>query len=191
MLGIALFCVFLHVVQTWVGLVELGRWATLEDVGRCPTEVWTSLHCCGGPYGAWEHGYEVPLPFEHRHTFGGSIWALYILLSQTMDPWRKMAYTYIKMCMCVGVGWSWLLHSMTRFFLHPLFGSMASFFARLWTKNVSIHFFNSWSFMCPNFFLFFQYFCIVDASMMEKDYAWKHGVLFVRNGKACFCLLLV
>jgi len=32
------------------------------------------------------------------------ILALCILLSQTMDPWRKMPYTYIKVCMCVEVG---------------------------------------------------------------------------------------
>jgi hypothetical protein len=28
---------------------------------------------------------------------------LHILLSETMDPWRKMSHTQIKVCMCVEV----------------------------------------------------------------------------------------
>jgi hypothetical protein len=32
-----------------------------------------------------------------------------------MDHWRKISYTQIKVCICVEMGWSWLLHSNDSF----------------------------------------------------------------------------
>jgi len=67
--------------------------------------------------------------------------------------WRKISYTQIKVCMCVEMGWSWLLHSNDSFSIFYMRARLV-FFCSTMDQNVSSHFFHGPS--CVHFFLFFS-----------------------------------
>ena len=67
--------------------------------------------------------------------------------------WRKISYTQIKVCMCVEMGWSWLLHSNDSFSILYSRAGLVFFPARLWTKCVLTYFYGP---SCVHFFLFFS-----------------------------------